>query len=93
MGTWRRSSREVRRPPAPALPHVTASPKPPPERITLTRAFLGRARHTVLLAAGEGKRSALERLNAGDTSLPAHGLPGLTLVTDLTLEPDAGGKR
>jgi 6-phosphogluconolactonase len=82
--------------PAPSgarVAHVTASPKPPPERITLTRAFLGRARHTVLLAAGEGKRSALERLNAGDTSLPAHGLPGLTLVTDLTLEPDAGGNR
>ncbi|MDJ0865251.1 MAG: 6-phosphogluconolactonase [Myxococcota bacterium] len=63
--------------------HVTASPKPPPERITLTRAFLGTARETVLLATGESKRAALARLLAGDASLPAHGLAGLVVVTDL----------
>ncbi len=73
--------------------HVTASPKPPPERITLTRAFLATAHHTVLLAAGEAKRCALERLKVGDPSLPAHGLPGLTVVTDLDLEAGAGGGR
>jgi 6-phosphogluconolactonase len=65
---------------------VPACPKPPPERITLTRAFLATARETVLLAAGEAKRGAIERLLAGDPALPAVGLPGLTLVTDLELE-------
>ena len=64
---------------------VPASPKPPPERITLTRAFLATARETVLLATGEAKREALSRLLAGDPALPAHGLPGLTIVTDLAL--------
>ena len=64
---------------------VPASPKPPPERITLTRAFLATARETVLLATGEAKREALSRLLAGDPALPAHGLPRLTIVTDLAL--------
>ena len=68
-------------------------PKPPPERITLTRPVLATARHTVLLATGLCKRSALERLRAGDPSLPAHGLPGLTVVTELDLGPDSGGRR
>lgn len=80
-------------PPGARVAHVTASPKPPPERITLTRALLATARHTVLLATGESKRGALERLRAGDASLPAHGLPGLAVVTDLDLGPERGGAR
>ena len=64
--------------------HITASPKPPPERITLTRSFLQTAGETVLLAAGESKRAALSRLLRGDP-LPAHGLAGLTVVTDLAV--------
>ena len=64
---------------------VSASPKPPPRRITLTRPMLATARHAILLAAGERKRTALDRLVSGDRSLPAHGLPGLTVVTDLDL--------
>lgn len=72
-------------PPGARVAHVAHSPKPPPERITLTRTLLGRARTSVLVAAGEAKRGALERLRAGDPTLPAHGLPGLTVVTDLDL--------
>lgn len=64
--------------------HITDSPKPPAERITLTRASLATAHTTLLLATGEPKRAALERLLAGDAALPAHGLPGLTVVTDIT---------
>jgi 6-phosphogluconolactonase len=66
--------------------HVSASPKPPPDRITLTRALLDTARSAILLVSGEAKREALERLVAGDPSLPAHGLPGLDVVTDLDLD-------
>ncbi|MGF1464998.1 MAG: 6-phosphogluconolactonase [Sandaracinaceae bacterium] len=62
--------------------HVTRSPKPPADRVTLTRRVLATARRTVLLATGEGKREALRRVVAGDPDLPAVGLPGLELHTD-----------
>ena len=66
--------------------YIADSPKPPPERMTLTRALLASATTHVLLATGEGKRDALRRLVAGDLSLPAAGLDGLVLVTDIDLE-------
>ena len=50
---------------------VRHSPKPPPERITLTLPVLRRARFTVLLATGESKRDALARVRAGDVALPS----------------------
>jgi 6-phosphogluconolactonase len=49
---------------------VRDSPKPPPERVTLTLAALRRARHTLLLVTGEDKREALARTLGGDESLP-----------------------
>lgn len=67
--------------------HISDSPKPPADRITLTRGFLATARHVILVATGEEKRDALERLIAGDVSLPATGLDGLVIVTDLDLDP------
>jgi 6-phosphogluconolactonase len=69
---------------APAM-HVSGSPKPPPDRITLTKSLLATVPTHVLLATGEGKRDALVKLLAGDPSLPASGLAGLTIVTDLDL--------
>ena len=68
--------------------HVADSPKPPASRITLTRAALATARRVILVAAGEAKRDALRRLLAGDARLPAQGLRGLLVVTDLELELD-----
>ncbi len=74
----------------PALPglvaHVANSPKPPADRITLTRALLETAVHTIVVAAGEDKRAALRRIVHGDPDLPATGLAGLVVCTDLTLE-------
>ena len=72
-----------RSPPGARVAHVTRSPKPPAERVTLTRTLLDRADTTLLFVTGEHKRRALEHLLAGDTRLPAHGLPGLMIVTDL----------
>jgi 6-phosphogluconolactonase len=63
--------------------HVGNSPKPPSDRISLTREALASARHLILVAAGKSKRDAVERLLAGDERLPAHGLEGLVVVTDL----------
>jgi 6-phosphogluconolactonase len=62
--------------------HVANSPKPPPSRITLTRAALATAQRVVLVAAGREKRDALARLLAGDPAMPALGLPGMVVVTD-----------
>ncbi len=70
-------------PTAGRVAHVSKSPKPPASRITLTRAALATAGRVVLVAAGEAKREALSRLVAGDSSLPAQGLGGLVIVTDL----------
>jgi 6-phosphogluconolactonase len=50
---------------------IRSAPKPPPERITLTLPVLRRARFTLLLATGEGKRDALARVRAGDQAVPA----------------------
>ena len=68
--------------------HVADSPKPPADRITLTRAVLGTARAAILVATGELKRAALTRLLAGDEALPAHGLPGLQIFTDLAIDTE-----
>lgn len=73
-----------------AVAAIDDSPKPPPRRITLTREALATARTTVLVALGEGKRDALERVLAGDETLPAVGLPGLCIVTDVN---GLGGRR
>lgn len=49
---------------------VRESPKPPPERVTLTLPVLRAARFTLLLATGAGKRDALARALAGDQAIP-----------------------
>ncbi|HVF77547.1 MAG TPA: 6-phosphogluconolactonase [Solirubrobacteraceae bacterium] len=54
---------------APVAP-VRKSPKPPPERVTLTLPLVRDARLTLLLATGESKRAALARALAGDRSIP-----------------------
>jgi 6-phosphogluconolactonase len=54
---------------APVAP-VRESPKPPPERVTLTLPVLRRARFTQLLVTGADKRDALARTLARDPSFP-----------------------
>jgi len=49
---------------------VRDSPKPPPERVTMSLPVLRRARHTLLLVTGADKREALSRAVAGDRALP-----------------------
>ena len=66
--------------------HVSKSPKPPADRITLTREALATASCIVLLAAGDGKRDAIKKLMSGDSALPACGLENMLVVTDQTLE-------
>jgi 6-phosphogluconolactonase len=49
---------------------VRGSPKPPPERVTLTLPVVRAARFTLLLATGEEKRASLARALAGDRAIP-----------------------
>lgn len=52
--------------------HVSDSPKPPPDRVTLTFRALAEARELHLVATGEGKADAVHRiLSAGGAALPA----------------------
>lgn len=68
--------------------HVSDSPKPPADRMTLSWPMLASVHTAIVLAMGEGKRDALERTLAGDPDLPAVGLPGLVLVSDLEIDVD-----
>ena len=68
---------------------VRGSPKPPPERITMTLPVLARARWTVLLATGAGKREALGRLRAGDATLPPARLQGA--LDEIVCDGEAAG--
>lgn len=45
---------------------VHEAPKPPPDRVSLTSAALGRSRLILVLITGAGKRDALQRWQAGE---------------------------
>jgi 6-phosphogluconolactonase len=68
---------------------VRNSPKPPPERISLTLPVIARARLTILLATGEGKRDALTRVRAHDETLPAGRLG--SALDEIVCDEAAGG--
>ena len=55
---------------------VTDSPKPPPERVSLTMSAINRSREVWVLVSGAGKAEAVERTIAGDKSLPAASVQG-----------------
>ncbi len=64
---------------------VRGSPKPPPERVSLSLDFLNASSRIVLLVTGEGKRDALARVLAGpDPDVPASLLERarLTVIAD-----------
>jgi 6-phosphogluconolactonase len=74
---------------------VTGSPKPPPQRISLTFPALNRAREVWFLVSGEGKAQAVARALAADTpdvhELPAVGVHGLERTVWFLDEDAASG--
>lgn len=67
---------------------IRNSPKPPPDRITLTLPVIARARRTILLATGAGKREPLAGVIAGDDALPPARLgAALEIVCDVAAVP------
>lgn len=74
---------------APCAP-VRQSPKPPPERVTLSLPLLARAKFTLLLATGADKAQALARVRAGDEGVPVSLLgDGLD---EIACDPAAAGQ-
>ena len=72
---------------------VRESPKPPPERVTMSLPVLRAARFTLLLVTGADKREALGRALDGDRAVPA-GLLGEGLdevACDQAAAPPCGG--
>jgi 6-phosphogluconolactonase len=72
---------------------IEDSPKPPPERISLSLACLNAARARVLHTVGEGKRDAVTRvLGPPDPATPASLLrrEGLEIVLDAAATPRTG---
>ncbi len=72
---------------------VLDSPKPPPERVTLTLAVLGSARRIVVLVTGEEKAQVVVEIIYGhDPGMPVSLLPGERMVL-LCDEAAASGVR
>ena len=63
-----------------AVTSVTDSPKPPPERITMTFPVLNSAREVWLMVAGEDKRDAVRAASSSDDRVahPASGVHGMS---------------
>jgi len=69
---------------------ISDSPKPPPERITLTLPMLNASRHLILIVAGSEKADALAQVLAG----PDRGTPASLLDRDrLDVVADAAALR
>jgi 6-phosphogluconolactonase len=68
---------------------VLDAPKPPPQRVSLSAARLGRAREVLFLISGASKRDAIARWRAGD-GLPARSITptaGVDVLIDAALLP------
>jgi len=70
---------------------VTDSPKPPSERISLGWRMLATAHVCIVAAVGKSKRDAVRATLEADARLPAVGLHGLVLCTDIDLRAIAQG--
>ena len=70
---------------------VLSSPKPPPERVSLSAARLSRARRVLYLVGGESKRDAVKKWRAQADIPPRHITPtlGIDVYVDRAAWPEA----
>jgi len=73
---------------APDVLAVFDAPKPPPQRVSLSAARLGRARAVLFLVDGETKRDALARWRTGE-NIPAAAIRPRAGVDVLIVDPSA----
>jgi 6-phosphogluconolactonase len=66
---------------------ISDSPKPPPERVTLTLSTLRKARHVIILATGSGKADAVAKAKRGE--VPSGMIAGARWLIDR----EAAGER
>ncbi|KAG0231833.1 6-phosphogluconolactonase [Mortierella sp. GBAus27b] len=73
---------------------ITDSPKPPPERITLTFPVLNHAHHVAFVAAGAGKQDILQKIldPASQEDLPARSVKPSTGSLTWFVDDAAAGK-
>ena len=82
---------------APDTLAVFDAPKPPPQRVSLSAARLGRSRQVLFLVDGESKRDAVTRWRAGEdiparAIRPAAGVDALVEASLLTAPPCEGNQ-
>ncbi len=75
---------------APDVIPVRESPKPPPERVSLSARRLQAARQMIFLVAGRGKREAIARLARLDPAIPASAVVP-TAGAEIWLDDEAAG--
>ena len=65
---------------------VHDAPKPPPDRVSLSRESLSDAHDVLVLVTGAGKRQALQQWQAGEAALPVAEITarnGVTVLMDV----------
>ncbi|MBC1362628.1 6-phosphogluconolactonase, partial [Listeria welshimeri] len=67
---------------------VTDAPKPPPDRLSVTMPVINRSKRVWFLVSGPEKAEAVEKVFAGDESLPATWANG-TIETSWMVDHDA----
>jgi 6-phosphogluconolactonase len=76
-------------PAEPAVLAIQKAPKPPPERVSLSRDTLASCRQLLFLVTGTGKRGAVRRWRRGE-NIPAAGITG-QCTTQVLIDGSAWG--
>ena len=62
------------------IAYINDSPKPPPQRITMTYPLINNARHSVFAVCGKGKADIIRKIFSEDEDLPAGRVKALEKV-------------
>jgi 6-phosphogluconolactonase len=71
------------------IAYITNSPKPPPQRITMTFSLVNNARHSIFAVPGSGKAEIIKRIFVDKEDLPAANVKALEKVHWLLDEQSA----